>query len=122
VFAFDLFIVFIVFFVFIPDSLHQSRESMKIGPHPRGCPSSRPLARSDQQSSIAKSKNKKKKKASVPRPGRLGAEIIWGLVPASSARPAPLAWARRTSGVQRQIGPNSSRPKFELAKKKQKKK
>jgi hypothetical protein len=40
VFAFDLFIVFIVFFVFIPDSLHQSCESVKIGPHPRGCPSS----------------------------------------------------------------------------------
>jgi hypothetical protein len=32
--------VFIVFFVFIPDSLHQSRESVKIGPHPRGHPSS----------------------------------------------------------------------------------
>jgi hypothetical protein len=29
-----------MFFVFIPDSLHQSRESVKIGPHPRGCPSS----------------------------------------------------------------------------------
>jgi hypothetical protein len=43
VFAFDLFIVFfvlIVFFVFIPDPLHKSRESVKIGPHPGGCPSS----------------------------------------------------------------------------------
>jgi hypothetical protein len=39
-FVFDLFIVFIVFFVFIPVPRHKSRESVKIGPHPRGCPSS----------------------------------------------------------------------------------
>jgi hypothetical protein len=41
VFAFDLFIVFIVFFVFILVPRHKSRESVKIGPHPRGHPSSR---------------------------------------------------------------------------------
>jgi hypothetical protein len=63
-----------------------------------------------------------KKKASAPRPGRLGAETAWGPALASSARSAPLAWARRTSGVQRQIGPLLFRPKFELAKKKDKKK
>jgi hypothetical protein len=43
VFAFDLcvvFIVFIVFFMFIIVLRHKSRESVKIGPHPRGCPSS----------------------------------------------------------------------------------
>jgi hypothetical protein len=40
VFAFDLFLVFIVFFVFILISRHKSRESVKIGPHPRGHPSS----------------------------------------------------------------------------------
>jgi hypothetical protein len=43
VFAFDLFIVFIVFFVFFVFILvprHKPRESVKIGPHPRGCPSS----------------------------------------------------------------------------------
>jgi hypothetical protein len=43
VFAFDLFIVFfvfIVFFMFILVPRHKSRESVKIGPHPRGCPSS----------------------------------------------------------------------------------
>jgi hypothetical protein len=39
-FAFDLFTVFIVFFVFILVPRHKSRESVKIGPHPRGCPSS----------------------------------------------------------------------------------
>jgi hypothetical protein len=44
VFAFDLFIafvvfvVFFVFFVFIPVSRLKSRESVKIGPHPRGHP------------------------------------------------------------------------------------
>jgi hypothetical protein len=78
------------------------------------------LARSDRQSSIAKSKNKKK--ASAPRPGRLGAETVWSPAPASSARPASLAWVRRTSGVQRQIGPLHFRPKFNiLSVKKQKK-
>jgi hypothetical protein len=43
VFAFDLFIViivFIVFFVFILVPHHKSHESVKIGPHPRGHPSS----------------------------------------------------------------------------------
>jgi hypothetical protein len=43
VFAFDLFIIFImffVFFVFILVPCHKSRESVKIGPHPRGHPSS----------------------------------------------------------------------------------
>jgi hypothetical protein len=40
VFAFDLFIVFIVFFVFILVPRHKSRESVKIGPHPGGHPSS----------------------------------------------------------------------------------
>jgi hypothetical protein len=43
VFAFDLFIVFIlfiVFFMFILVPRHQSCESVKIGPHPRGHPSS----------------------------------------------------------------------------------
>jgi hypothetical protein len=47
VFAFDfcvMFIVFIVFFVFILVPRHKSRESMKIGPHPRGHPSSPSLA------------------------------------------------------------------------------
>jgi hypothetical protein len=43
VFAFDLLIVFIMFFVFILVSRPKSRESMKIGPHPRGHPSSRML-------------------------------------------------------------------------------
>jgi hypothetical protein len=48
VFAFDLFIVFVVFFVFIVLFVftlvprHKSHESVKIGPHPRGCPSSDP--------------------------------------------------------------------------------
>jgi hypothetical protein len=43
VFAFDLcvmFIVFVVFFVFILVPCHKSHESVKIGPHPRGHPSS----------------------------------------------------------------------------------
>jgi hypothetical protein len=43
VFGFDLFsvfIVFIMFFVFILVSRHHSRESVKIGPHPRGHPTS----------------------------------------------------------------------------------
>jgi hypothetical protein len=40
VFAFDLFIVFIVFFVFILAIRPKSRESVKIGPHPRGHPTS----------------------------------------------------------------------------------
>jgi hypothetical protein len=40
VFAFDLFIVFIMFFVFILVPHHKYRESVKIGPHPRGHPSS----------------------------------------------------------------------------------
>jgi hypothetical protein len=43
VFAFDLCVVFIVFFVFFEFILvprHKSRESVKIGPHPRGHPSS----------------------------------------------------------------------------------
>jgi hypothetical protein len=43
VFAFDLFIVFImfiVFFVFIPVSRLKSRESVKIGPHLGGHPTS----------------------------------------------------------------------------------
>jgi hypothetical protein len=40
VFAFDL---FIVFFVFILVPRHKSRESVKIGPHPRGHPSSSAL-------------------------------------------------------------------------------
>jgi hypothetical protein len=40
VFAFVLFIMFIVFFVFILIPRHKSRESVKIGPHPRGHPSS----------------------------------------------------------------------------------
>jgi hypothetical protein len=40
VFAFDLCVVFIVFFVFILVPRHISRESVKIGPHPRGHPSS----------------------------------------------------------------------------------
>jgi hypothetical protein len=39
-FAFDLFIVFIMFFVFILFPCHKSHESVKIGPHPRGHPSS----------------------------------------------------------------------------------
>jgi hypothetical protein len=38
--AFDLYVVFIVFFMFILLPCHKSRESMKIGPHPRGHPSS----------------------------------------------------------------------------------
>jgi hypothetical protein len=37
VFAFNLCVMFIVFILF---PHHQSRESMKIGPHPRGHPSS----------------------------------------------------------------------------------
>jgi hypothetical protein len=40
VFAFDLFIVFIVFSVFILVPRHKSHESVKIRPHPRGHPSS----------------------------------------------------------------------------------
>jgi hypothetical protein len=43
VFAFDLcvvFIMFVVFFVFILFPYHKSRESVKIGPHPRGHPTS----------------------------------------------------------------------------------
>jgi hypothetical protein len=40
VFSFDLCVVFIVFFVFILVPCHKSHESMKIGPHPRGHPSS----------------------------------------------------------------------------------
>jgi hypothetical protein len=46
VFAFDLFIMFIVFFVFIPVPCHKSHESVKIGPHPRGQPSSYSWSRS----------------------------------------------------------------------------
>jgi hypothetical protein len=38
VFAFDLCVVFIVFFVFILFPRHQSRESVKIRPHLRGQP------------------------------------------------------------------------------------
>jgi hypothetical protein len=39
-FAFDLFIMFIVFFVFILVPSHKSRESVKIGPHLGGHPTS----------------------------------------------------------------------------------
>jgi hypothetical protein len=35
-----VFIMFFVFFVFILVPRHKSRESVKIGPHPRGHPSS----------------------------------------------------------------------------------
>jgi hypothetical protein len=35
---FDLCVMFIMFFVFILFPCHKSRESVKIGPHPRGQP------------------------------------------------------------------------------------
>jgi hypothetical protein len=62
-------------------------------------------------------KVKKKKQSSTPHPGRLGAESVWGPARASSARPAPLARARRSSGVQRQFRPLLFRPNFKLVKK-----
>jgi hypothetical protein len=58
---------------------------------------------------------KKNQRASPRAPGR-GDRLGSGA--SSSPRPALLARARRTSGIQRQIGPLQFRPKFELAKKK----
>jgi hypothetical protein len=43
VFAFDLCVEFIMFFVFILLPRHKSRKSVKIGPHPRGQPLSKPI-------------------------------------------------------------------------------
>jgi hypothetical protein len=43
-----VFIMFVVFFVFILFLCHKSREFVKIGPHPRGHPTSLPLFWCDQ--------------------------------------------------------------------------
>jgi hypothetical protein len=68
-----------------------------------------------QQSPIDLHQKNNNQRASPRAPGR-GDRLGSGA--SSSARPAPLARARRTSGVQRQIGPLLFRPKFELVKKK----
>jgi hypothetical protein len=63
VFVFDLFIVFIVFFVFILVPRHKSRESVKIGPHPRGHPSSPP-----DEESLVRMKTKSVTPGAITRP------------------------------------------------------